>query len=290
MYSRRSKNSPTGSSICAGNRTGPDDRVDGRRIILGYIPRCRPAGAAAQCGAASAHTDRFRESRHALGRSPIPLLRRLDCIAAEPLLLENQINDAAFLRRVMPPVWRKQLEAWERRGELRYEHGGGLPIMKAMVEFFCQDDHARLAFGLPAALWRLVHFLIYDHDGDRAETPGEGSSLLEGACDRAGMKNHHYRLKRRNQENYLPIRAVRQIVDKEISDPTNHKRLTEKIDAYAAMGKEKHFENLESYLKAFKNAFATAIPSASSWPDDWFEDDDVWPEMTDLAERIASAM
>ena len=83
---------------------------------------------------------------------------------------------------------------------------------------------------------------------------------------------------------------MRQIVDTEISDPANQKQLIEKIDTYASMGEEKHFENLEKYLKAFKNAFSTAIPSASSWPDDWFEDDGAWPEMTDLAERIASAM
>ncbi len=205
---------------------------------------------------------------------------------AQPLhiLLENQINDAAFLRRVMPPVWRKQLEAWERRGELRYEHGGGLSVMTALVGFFCQDDHARLAFGLPAELWRLVHFLIYDHDGDRAETPGEGSRLLEGACDRAGMKKHHYRLKRRNQENYLPIEAMRQIVNTRITDPEDRTRLISLIDAYELLYKARYFKEMEY----FKNEFATS--SASNWPDDWFEDDDVWPEMTDLAERIASAM
>lgn len=129
---------------------------------------------------------------------------------AQPLhiIVEHQIHDAAFLRRVMPPVWRKKLEDWERRGELRYENGGGLPVMTAMVEFFCHDDNARLAFGLPAQLWRLVHFLVYDHDGDRAEAPREGSRLLEGACVKAGMANHNYRLKRRNQENYLPIKAM----------------------------------------------------------------------------------
>lgn len=211
---------------------------------------------------------------------------------AQPLhiIVEHQIHDAAFLRRVMPPVWRKKLEDWERRGELRYEHGGGLPVMTAMVEFFCQDDKARLAFGLPAELWRLVHFLVYDHDGDCADAPSQGSRQLEGACDRAGMTNHHHRLKRRNQESYLPIKAMRQIVDTEISDPANHKQLIEKINVYAAMGAEKHFEKLEDYPKAFKNAFATAAPSASSWPDNWFEEDGAWPEMTNLAERIASAM
>ncbi len=211
---------------------------------------------------------------------------------AQPLhiIVEHQIHDAAFLRRVMPPVWRKKLEDWERRGELRYENGGGLPVMTAMVEFFCQDDHARLAFGLPAQLWRLVHFLVYDHDGDQAEVPGPDSQRLERSCVKASLSNRHYRLKRRNQENYLPIKVMRQIVDTEISDPGKHKQLIEKIDAYAAMGKEKHFENLEKYLQAFKNAFSIAIPSASSWPDNWFEEDGAWPEMTNLAERIASAM
>lgn len=205
---------------------------------------------------------------------------------AQPLhiLLENQINDAAFLRRIMPPVWRKQLEAWERRGELRYEHGGGLPVMTALVEFFCQDDHARLAFGLPAELWRLVHFLVYDHDGDRAEVAGPDSQRLERSCVKASLSNRHYRLKRRKQENYLPIEAMRQIVDTRITDPENRTRLIGLIDEYAVLGEGRHFKELEY----FKNEFATS--SASNWPDDWFEDDGAWPEMTDLAERIASAM
>ncbi len=205
---------------------------------------------------------------------------------AQPLhiLVEHQIHDAAFLRRIMPPVWRKQFSAWERRGELRYEHGGGLPVMTALIDFFHQNDHTRLAFGLPAELWRLVHFLVYDHDGERAEVPGPDSQRLERSCVRAGMASRHYRLKRRNQENYLPIKAMRQIVDMRVTDPGDRTRLMGVIDAYAARGEGRHFKELDY----FKNEFAT--PSASNWPDAWFEDDGAWPEMTDLAERIASAM
>lgn len=205
---------------------------------------------------------------------------------AQPLhiIVEHQIHDAAFLRCVMPPVWREKLADWERRGELRYENGGGLPVMTAMVEFFCQDNNACLAFGLPAEVWRLVHFLVYDHDGDRAEAPGESSRLLEGACVKANMVNRSYRLKRRNQENYLPIKAMRQIIEMSVTDPEDRARLLGDIDAYAATGEGRFFQKLE----CFKNEFAT--PSASSWPDDWFEEDGIWPEMTELAERIASAM
>lgn len=205
---------------------------------------------------------------------------------AQPLhiIVEHQIHDAAFLRRVMPPVWRQKLEDCERRGELRYENGGGLPVMTAMVEFFCQDDKARLAFGLPAELWRLVHFLVYDHDGDQTEVPGPDSQRLERSCVRAGMASRHYRLKRRNQENYVPIEAMQQIANTRITDPEDRARLIGDIDAHAAMGEGRYFQKLE----CFKNEFAT--PSASNWLDRWFEEDGAWPEMTDLAERIASAL
>lgn len=211
---------------------------------------------------------------------------------AQPLhvLVEHQVNDAAFLRYIMPPVWRERLEAWERRGELRYENGGGLAVMTALVDFHCQDEHARLAFGLPAAVWRLVHFIVYDHDGDQYHLPGEQSRRLESSCNSAGMVDRCHRLQRRDQEHYLPVEALRQIVEERVTNPEDRAHLLADIDAHVAKDDTRHFAPLPQLGRDpfFKNKFAKQ--SASPWADDWFERDGAWAEMTRLAERIASAM
>lgn len=41
------------------------------------------------------------------------------------ILVENQINDSSFLRRVMPSDWRKRITDWEKRGEIRFIQGEG---------------------------------------------------------------------------------------------------------------------------------------------------------------------
>lgn len=205
------------------------------------------------------------------------------------VLIEHQIHDAAFLRRILPPVWRTRFAEWERRGELRYEHGGGLSVMSALVKFHCKDESARLAFGLPAEIWRLVHFIICDHDGNRPDTPGPDSGELGRTCDAADLAGRWYRLERCKQEHYLPIPALRAIVEEQITDPNARERMTENINAHAAKGDLRHFDPLpELGNTAFlKKAFMTA---SGEWPDQWFEEDGAWPEMTRLAERIASAM
>jgi hypothetical protein len=209
---------------------------------------------------------------------------------AQPLhiLVEHQINDAAFLRRAMPPAWRRRFQQWEQRGELRYENGGGLPVMAAIVEYFTNDVQARLAFGLPADVWRLVHFIVFDHDGHSRDHPGEQAGKLTRCCADKGMKERSHRLKRRDQEHYLPLEALKMIVKKRITDATERGRLLEALDEHFALGEERHFVELPHIGQEpfFKNEFV----KESHWPDDWFARDGVWPEMTRLAERIASAI
>jgi len=205
------------------------------------------------------------------------------------ILIEHQIHDAAFIRRILPPVWRARFAEWESRGELRYENGGGLPVMSDLIKFHCNDEHAKLAFGLPAEIWQLVHFIVWDHDGDSFDTPGPGSGDLGRTCDKAGLAGHWHRLERRDQEHYLPIPALQAIVKERITDPVERERLLADIDAHAAKGDGRHFVPLPKLgeFPLFKNLFMTAN---LNWPDQWFEEDGAWPEMTRLAERIASAM
>lgn len=95
------------------------------------------------------------------------------------ILVENQINDAAFLRQAMPPVWANRLTEWEKNGELRFVQAGGITEMRRLLEFHADDAKASQAFGLPARLWLLAHFLIYDHDGHHANQPGKHTKDLE---------------------------------------------------------------------------------------------------------------
>ncbi len=209
---------------------------------------------------------------------------------AQPLyiLVENQLNDAAFLRRVMPPVWRERLETWEKHGELRFENGGGISEIAKLVKHFSVDDHARVGFGLPAEIWWLVHFAIFDHDGDRLDRPSAGAKKATKACKDANMSGRYHRLERRDQEHYLPKEALREIVNRRETNPDNQERLLHKLDEHFASGEGRHFVPLpelgsDSY---FKNEFLPDL----SWPDKWFEQDGAWPEMTRLAERLASAI
>jgi hypothetical protein len=201
------------------------------------------------------------------------------------ILVEHQVNDAAFLRRIMPPAWRRRLETWERHGELRYDNGGGISVMAALIDFHREDRNAGLAFGLPTDMWRLLHFVVYDHDGEECERPGEGSRLLEKACAEAGMGDRAHRLERRDQEHYLPVEVLRQILEDRIIDPREREKRLADIDGHVQKGDRRHFAAMPDL---FKNAFARE--GATAWPDDWFERDGAWSEMTRLAERIASAM
>ncbi len=204
------------------------------------------------------------------------------------VLVEHQLNDAAFIRRVMPPEWRKRLEAWERRGELHYVNGGGATVMASLVDFHTNDENARRAFGLPSELWKYVHFVIYDHDGDCAEKPGKDSRELARSCDSAGLNSRNHRLQRRDQEHYLPIEALKAIVEERITDPDSRASMFGKIEVHAALDDTRHFEKLPRLGKRpfFKGQFAKPLP----WSDDWFHRDGAWSEMTQLAEKIAAAM
>ncbi len=204
------------------------------------------------------------------------------------MLVEHKIHDAAFLRRILPPAWRTRFAQWERRGELHYENGGGLSVIAELVRFHSDDDNARLAFGAPADIWQLLHFFLCDHDGDSPTIPGPHSAALERTCEDAGLTGRWHRLERRDQEHYLPVEVLRAIIEKKITDRTNREALLEQIDQHEALEDRRHFSPLPSLgnRDLFKNAFM----AEAEWPDEWFEKDGAWPEMTRLAEQIASAM
>lgn len=104
------------------------------------------------------------------------------------------------------------------------------------------------------------------------------------------MDERSHRLWRRDQEHYLPTEALRVIVQSRVTNPADRSRLLADIDVHTEKKDDRHFSQLPKLGGAplFKNEFTE--PSASTWSDAWFERDGAWPEMTQLAERIASAI
>ena len=206
------------------------------------------------------------------------------------ILIENQINDAAFLRIVMPPAWGAKLEAWERSGELRYVQAGGITEMRRLFEFHSQDGYAQKAFGLPAKIWILTHFLIYDHDGDKASAVGVGTNDLEKAIGKTAIA--HHRLGRRTQEHYLPKASLLKIADLRLTGIEDKRNLTDAINSHFLCEESvRHFTVLPKLGKKpnFKGEFEKS-ENASVWDSADFEADGIWPEMTLLAEAIAAAI
>lgn len=210
------------------------------------------------------------------------------------VLLENQINDAAFLRRVMPPLWRNKLAYWERQGELRYMQGGGITELAKMIDFHTDDQRSRQVFGLPAKVWQLLHFVIHDHDGIHTSQLGEGAVKVAKAINAADMAAHSHCLWRRAQENYLPHIILETIAKFRLTDDSSRTQMLEDIAQYFSQAKEiQQFGVLprikDSKAPYFKGEFAR-YENHEMWRDEHFEADGVWPEMTILAEAIAAAM
>ena len=200
------------------------------------------------------------------------------------ILVENQINDGRFLRSLLPPIWRERFEQWERTGELRFVQGGGNSEIARLIEYHKDDDNCRSAFGLPSKVWAMVHFVIYDHDGERIEQPGEGAKKLDRLCEKYVS---HHRLARRTQESYLPIKILEIIADRRIQNPKERNDFQKKLDEFSGLGVQRYFSKLPQLgvKPFFKNEFSN-LPK--EWSDELVEEDDVWAEMTALAEEIAS--
>lgn len=207
------------------------------------------------------------------------------------ILVENAINDRAFLRCAMPPLWRERLDTWERGGLLRYENGGGNSVMTLLLDFHASDENARQAFGLPTELWRLVHVIVYDHDGTSMGQPGEGARQLAEACKRPGLEHRGHRLERRDQEHYLPAEALRAIVNVRVTNNEQRTALMNAVATHMAKGADRHFSELPRLGDSpfFKNEFGAPLMWTAESVE-WFQRDGAWPEMTLLAEKIAAAI
>lgn len=219
---------------------------------------------------------------------------------AQPLfiLVENQINDAAFLRTAMPPDWRTKLQKWEQNGQLRFYQGGGITEIINMIERFSQDKHALAAYGYPAQMWWHLHFIIYDHDGRSEDTPSANSRKIGQLLQEAGKAGHGHRLLRCSPEHYFPELAMNALLDayrarSHVSD-LDFARKNSDITTFYALASAKRFyaANVPAISgKSLKKGFFSALEKYGVTVQDvWFKQDGSYPEMRKLAEAIAALM
>lgn len=177
-------------------RHSPDLQVELRLII-----EDGPTAASQRTAAAP----RIRVSGVAASelRGPVPTLTLRDALrllkAPLSLLLENDRNDGAFLRKLAPPEWRRDLDRAikERRVEVR--NGGGIEGVKQAV--------------IGAASQPLRHmrlWVMFDSDAREPGKPSEPSRETLEECRKIvepwPLMNHQ--LPRRAIENYIPVQAL----------------------------------------------------------------------------------
>jgi hypothetical protein len=115
------------------------------------------------------------------------------------LLVENRVNDGAFVRKIAPPTLRQDLDAALDRGWVEFEHGGGIDQMRGRVEEAKRDP------ATSARMW-----VMFDSDGrfrgDRSSSATKIAELCRNVAQPWPLPHHP--LERRSIENYLPLEAL----------------------------------------------------------------------------------
>ena len=214
-------------------------------------------------------------------------------VLGEPLhvLVENGLRDAAFLRRVMPAAWRARISEWEKAGRVRFEHGGGISELAEIVSFMGGKAGAEETWGTPTGAWQLIHFVVFDHDGDAPHTPSKQATKLKEICRSQGLSKRSHMLERRRQEYYLPREAMERLACEQLTDRQQKDDTMAAIGAFFSGGQRRHGE-LPGPVACdwWKNRFWFHRDQTPRWPDLWFSMDGAWQEMTRLAEALERAL
>lgn len=245
------------------------------------VSRAIPVATTVRGGTRVLVSDRWGGQRGSLLLSLDTAIR----VLSEPLhvLVENGLRDAEFVRRIMPSDWRERFSQWEKTGRVRFENAGGIDEMREIVSSMASADGASTGWGIPAHAWRLAHYLIFDHDGDVANSPSPSSTRLERACEQCGLTGRWHRLQRRRQEHYLPREAMRWIAEHELTDPGTRRDSLDAIEGFF-QGDRSYGSLPDPSANFWKNRFWHHRDA--SWDEGWFQSDGATDEGRSIAEDL----
>lgn len=197
-------------------------------------------------------------------------------LSAAPLavLVEDIINDVAFLARALPRPWQKWLQESQERGAVAFEHGGGKRNLKNFVDHFGSGTRRDPA-GLGPAAWCVAHIVLVDRDMPAAPQEGATQSEIRALLRSRGHEERIWVLQRRSADHYVPLAMLDELHASGLLQTPAMKRVKA-----ARLAGDKIAD------KSVKLAFATQPSSPGE--DAWFDDDGSREEMTQIAEWISA--
>ena len=112
------------------------------------------------------------------------------------ILVENSVNDRAFILAMLPETTRRYFEWLEANDLIEFSHTGGVTELKNIVDKVVALKHHR----------RIRYFAIFDSDSPAPGVRHRNSERAVKSCERAQIPYHC--LQRRAIENYLPKDAL----------------------------------------------------------------------------------
>lgn len=153
------------------------------------------------------------------------------------ILVENDINDKAFLLAVSNEEIAKLLCKWEKENWLSFDMAGGIEGMSARIEALENDLLQQKRF-----------VAIFDSDSLIPNRPSKTSEKVAKICENRNL--HYHQLARRAIENYVPIPAIYQKVVK--SSPRKWQvEFRNRAGAYKSMPLSEHRHHF-NVKKGFK--------------------------------------
>lgn len=180
----------------------PDTRALWRAAIAASIERDATAPAEAEIIVSAAGVSSLAQSPP---RAPV---RDAMALLLRPyrLLLENSVNDRAFVLAACERAEREALEYAESQGWLVFEMGGGSAMIERAREL-CRSPLDARATSVLADRDALRPPRVDEREG---ATDGANATALRSLAARESALHAHV-LRRRSIENYLPVQALRQI-------------------------------------------------------------------------------
>jgi hypothetical protein len=197
-----------------------------------------------------------------------------------PLLvyLEDEVNDATFIRRMASEAELAVILRCEQFGMLRFLHSGGINGVERFVKALSAQDQQRA-------------FFIFDRD---EPPPGESNQAKDArqACDSMGVPHHMWA--RRAIENYMPVELMRALPDyphRKVAglNRAQHKESVDRVERLA--DKRDGMDMKTSVHKVLASLYSwDKAELLAKWPRWRAEDPEARREIRELLEELFQRM